>query len=110
MKNGKSFTLIWSYLKHDKIKLFIYVFLTLLTFFPQLVTAYLWGKALEYLLAKNFMNFALYLFVYEILFMFFYGLVELISDKLYKTLEIKFIKNITKDLYSKLISLPSKAF
>ncbi len=108
-KNMK-ISLIWNYLKNDKIKLFGYIFLTLISFFPQLITAFIWGKALEFLLDKNFPQFALYLFFYNGVLILTWGLIQLIKDRLYKTLEIKFMKNVMEDLFSKIISLPSKAF
>ena len=49
-KKFKNFKLIFKYLKNDKYKLIIYSILLIIVFAPSLYSAFLWGKALEFLL------------------------------------------------------------
>ena len=57
MKKMNSFKILWNYIKEDKLKLFLYIFLVILTYLPVLFSAYFWGKALEYLILKDFIFF-----------------------------------------------------
>ena len=110
MKKNKSFSIIFKYLKNDKLKLVIYLILVLLSYLPSLVSSFFWGFALEALIKKDFTNFALYLIVWEGLMIFFYSILSVPRDILYNYLEIKFTKNIAKDLYNKISKLPAKAY
>ena len=65
MKKAKSFKVLFHYLKDDKLKLFIYVLLVLLTYLPALLAAYFCGRALEVLLLKDVFGFIIYLAIWE---------------------------------------------
>ena len=110
MNKVKSFKVLWKYIKDDKFKLFIYVLLVIFTYAPTILSAFFWGKALEELLTKNIYNFAIYLGLWEGLYIIFYSILQLPRDYLYNYLEIKFIKNASKDLYKKIDKLPAIAF
>ena len=110
MNKVKSFKVLWKYIKDDKFKLFIYVLLVILTYAPTILSAFFWGKALEELLTKNIYNFVIYLGLWEGLYIIFYSILQLPRDYLYNYLEIKFIKNASKDLYKKIDNLPVIAF
>ena len=110
MNKVKSFKVLWKYIKDDKFKLFIYVLLVILTYAPTILSAVFWGKALEELLTKNIYNFVIYLGLWEGLYIIFYSILQLPRDYLYNYLEIKFIKNASKDLYKKINNLPAIAF
>lgn len=110
MNKIKSFEVLWKYIKDDKFKLFIYVLLVILTYAPTILSAFFWGKALEELLTKNIYNFVIYLGLWEGLYIIFYSILQLPRDYLYNYLEIKFIKNASKDLYKKIDNLPAIAF
>lgn len=110
MNKIKSFKVLWKYIKDDKFKLFIYVLLVILTYAPTILSAFFWGKALEELLTKNIYNFVIYLGLWEGLYIIFYSILQLPRDYLYNYLEIKFIKNASKDLYKKIDNLPAIAF
>ena len=110
MKKFSSFKILWHYLKDDKIKLFLYILLVLLTYLPGLATAIFWGLALEELMEMNLKGFVLYLAIWEGLFIFFYTILQIPRDYLYNYLEIKFMKNVSKDLYRKINNLPAIAF
>ena len=110
MKKFSSFKILWHYLKDDKVKLFIYILLVLLTYLPGLATAIFWGLALEELIEMNLKGFVMYLAIWEGLFIFFYTILQIPRDYLYNYLEIKFMKNVSKDLYRKIDNLPAIAF
>ena len=110
LKKLKNFKILWKYLKQDKLKLFLYLFLVVITYVPALLSAFFWGIAIEYLIAKEFMKFAIYLFCWSGLLMLFYSLLQYPRDRLYNRLEINFIKNVSIDMYKKIQNLPSVAF
>lgn len=110
MKKLNSFKILFHYLKDEKIKLCLYIFLVLMTYLPSLATAFFWGIALEALIGGKFLSFVLYLAIWEGLFILFYTVLQVPRDKLYNYLEIKFTKNVSKDLYRKIDCLPVKAF
>ena len=110
MKKFSNFKVLFHYLRKEKIKLGIYILLVLLTYIPVLAAAYLWGIALEALIQKELMKFVLYLALWEGLFTICYSLLQIPRDTLYNYLEIKFMENVSKDLYKKMDSLPAKAF
>ena len=110
MKKFSNFKVLFHYLKKEKLKLGIYILLVLLSYLPVLAAAYLWGIALEALIQKEFMRFVLYLALWEGLFTLCYSILQIPRDTLYNYLEIKFMENVSKDLYKKMDSLPAKAF
>lgn len=105
-----SFRILWQYIKEDKLKLFLYIFLVILTYLPVLFSAYFWGKALEYLILKDFKNFLFYLIIWEGTYIILYTILQIPKDKLYNNLELKFMKNVSIDLYKKIDNFPAKAF
>ena len=110
MKKMNSFKILWNYIKEDKLKLFLYIFLVILTYLPVLFSAYFWVKALEYLILKDFKNFLIYLIIWEGTYIILYTILQIPKDKLYNNLELKFMKNVSIDLYKKIDNLPAKAF
>ena len=110
MQKLKNFKLIINYLKDDKLKMTLYVILVLCMYIPALFSTYFWGKALEYLLNNNLNMFALYLLIWVLISILCYTVIQIIKDKLYNYLEIKFTKNVTIDLYNKIDKLPAIAF
>ncbi len=110
MKKFKSFKVLFHYLKNEKIKLFIYILLVLLSYLPALVAAYFWGMAIQYLLAKELTKFIMFLMIWEGIYIFCYSILQIPRDKLYNYFEIKFMKEVSKDLYVKIDNLPSIAF
>ena len=110
MKLKNNWKILWHYLKDEKLKLFIYLTLVILTYIPGLLSAILWGLALEHLTNMNFRMFLFYLIIWESSFIFFYVILSAPRDFLYNHLEIKFSKNVLKDLYHKITKLPAIAF
>lgn len=110
MKNRNAFSIIFKYLKNDKIKLFTYLILVLFSYLPGLLAAFFWGYALEKLVLKEFNSFAIYIVIWESIWIFFFVILSIPRDMLYNYLEIKFTKNVSKDLYSKMSNLPARAF
>ena len=108
---GKNnFKILWSYLKNEKIRLFIYIFLIFMSYIPTLGAAFFWGKALEYLVIGDFSNFLLSLSIWSAIYIIFYSLLSIPREYIYNYLEIKFNKNVIKDLYKKVVDLPCVAF
>lgn len=110
MKKLSSFKILFRYLKDEKIRLFLYVLLVLFSYLPALLSAYLWGIAIEKLILKDFYGFIKFLAIWEGIYILFYTILQIPRDKLYNYLEIKFTKNVSKDLYRKIDCLPAKAF
>lgn len=110
MEKAKSFKILWHYLKNEKIKLFSYIFLVMFTYFPALLTAYLEGKTIELLVSKDFSGFIIFLLIWESLYIVCYSILQIPRDYLYNYLELKFMKNVSKDIYKKIDNLPAIAF
>lgn len=102
----KNFKLLWYYLKDEKLKLFIYLFLAFIGTLPSLCSAYFIGMALEGLINKNFGNFILYLSIWSSMYIIFYCILQVPRERLFSYLNIKFNKNVIKDLYKKVTDLP----
>lgn len=109
-KKVKKENLIFKYLKNDKLKLITYLILVFTSYVPSLGAAFFWGLALEKLIIKDFSGFVLYLAIWEGLYIIFYSILSMPRDYLYNYLEIKFTKNVIKDLYHKISDLPAIAF
>ena len=109
MKKVKE-NLIFKYLKEDKLKLIIYLILVFTSYVPSLGAAFFWGLALEKLIIQDFQSFVLYLAIWEGLYILFYSILSMPRDYLYNYLEIKFTKNVIKDLYHKISNLPAIAY
>lgn len=110
MKKFSTFKVLLHYLKDDKLKLSIYIFLVLITYLPSLLSAFFWGFALERLIEKDIYGFIMYLGLWEGLFILFYTILQIPRDTLYNYLEIKFTREVSKDLYKKIDNLPARAF
>ena len=110
MKKLNNFKLLFKYLYKDKFKIFVYILLVLSTYVPVLCAAFLWGRSLEKLLANNFKGFVIYFATWVGIYIFCYSILQVLRDKLYNYLEIKFTKNASIDLYNKIDRLPSIAF
>lgn len=106
----KNFKILWQYLKKDKLELFIYIFLVIMTYIPALLSAFFWGKAVEYLINYNFTNFVIYLAFWESFYIIFYCILQYPRDRIYNKLELNFMKNVSIDMYKKIQNLPTVAF
>lgn len=110
MQKTKTFKVLWYYLKDEKLKLALYISLVMLTYLPTLLAAYFWGKALELLILRDLWGFIKYLVYWEGLYILFSTFLQVPKNKIYYYLEIKFMKMVSKDLYTKMDKLPAKAF
>lgn len=110
MKKYNNFKILWHYLKDEKPRLILYMLLVLSSYLPVLFAAYFWGKALEFLILKDIMGFIKYLALWEGIYILLFSLLQIPRDKIYNYLEIKFIENVSMDLYKKIDCLPAKAF
>lgn len=110
MKKMKNFKILFRYLKDEKVRLFLYILLVVLSYLPSLLGVCYWGLALEKLVLQDFNGFVFYLIVMSCINILFYSILQIPRDSLYNYLEIKFTKNVSKDLYRKIDSLPAKSF
>lgn len=101
--------MLWEYLKDEKLRLFIYVFLVILTYLPSLLASFFWGIALEALILGNFTKFTMFLAIWEGTYILFYAIISVPKDSIYNYLEIKFNKRVIKDLYTKIVNMPAIA-
>ena len=81
-----------------------------MSYLPALISAYFWGKALEFLLLKDATKFLLYLIIWEGIYIFCYSILQIPRDKIYNYLELKFMREVSNDLYKKIDNLPAIAF
>ena len=110
MKKLKNFKILWKYLKLDKTRLFLYLFLVVITYLPALLSSFFWGYAIEFLISSNFKMFAIYLLGWSTLLILFYSVLQYPRDRLYNMLEINFVKRVSIDMYEHIQNLPSVAF
>ena len=61
IKNKKkgNFKLIFSYLKDEKLRVFLYIFLVCITYLPVLLSTFFWGYAIDALIHGIFDKFLL---------------------------------------------------
>ena len=110
MKKFKNFKILFHYLNDEKFKLVLYVLLVLLSYLPALVAAYFWGSAVEFLIEKDLKSFIIYLGLWEGIYIICYSILRIPRDRLFNYFEIKFMKNVSQDLYTKIDNLPAIAF
>ena len=110
MNKLTNFKILWKYLKLDKFKLFLYLFLVVITYLPALLSSFFWGYAIEALISNNLNMFITYLLGWTILLILFYSVLQYPRERLYNTLEINFIKRVSIDMYEHIQNLPSVAF
>ena len=112
IKNKKkgNFKLIFSYLKDEKLRIFLYIFLVCITYLPVLLSTFFWGYAIDALIGGIFEKFLVFLILRESMHILFYCLLAIPRDLIYNYLEIKFSKNVLKDLYRKISDMPAVAF
>ncbi|MBQ1813145.1 MAG: ABC transporter ATP-binding protein [Bacilli bacterium] len=109
-KKYNTFKLIFSYLKDEKPRLFMYIFLVIMTYIPALLSSFFWGFAIQALITNLFKKFLIFLLLREGTHILFYSLLSIPRDLIYNKLEIKFSKNVLKDLYRKITDMPTRAF
>ncbi len=110
MEKLRNFKIIWDYIKDEKFKFFMYVLLVALSYIPSIAAVCFWGLAVEALTIKDFNLFLFYLIVYEGVYILFYTVLQIPRDYLYNYFEIKFTKEVSKHLYSKIDKMPAIAF
>lgn len=106
----KTFKILWHYIKDDKLRLFGYIVLVAVSYLPSLFAAVLWGVLIEALTEGHFDQFVFYLAIYEGIYILLFSILQIPRDYLYNYLEIKFMRNVSKDLYCKIDNLPAVAF
>jgi len=110
MKGLKSFKILFRYFKHDKLKLFTYILFTIIKYFEPLLNTFMWANALQALFDRKQELFFKYLILWSLVHIITWVFVQLPGDLIFNHLEKKFMENINKDLYSKVLDLPAVAF
>ena len=110
MKSLRYFKILFRYFKNDKLKLSLYIILTISKHFEPLINAFIWAKAFEALTLGLTSEFIKYLIAWSGLIIFTWVIIQLPTDLLYNYLEKKFMENVSKDLYTKVSLLPAVAF
>lgn len=108
--NLVKFKLIWSYLRNDKFYILLYLILFLLAYIPPFLTPIFSGYALQNLVDNNLNSFITNLIILTSINLFSYTIIRVPLEHLYNYLEIKFMSDISKDLYHKIDNLPCIAF
>ncbi len=110
MKFFHMFKSLWRFMKEDKAKLIIFIMISFIASFQYLVFPFLWGKAIGNLLEYDINKFIMYLSIWSGLAIFIRLAIDFPQDYLRNFLEIKFMKKVSKNLFSKVIDLPCGAY
>ena len=110
MKDIKYFKIVLNYLKSSKIYVFFFVLVDILYNAIPLFVAILWANSIDSLTIMNQPQFIINLILWVICEVLCWGVCQLIHDYLYIKLENIFVKNISIDLYKKMINLPAIAY
>ncbi len=100
----------WHYLKEDRNKVIIYILLIITGSFVGLVPAYIFGYAVDRLVARDFDMFVMALIMQGLIVIVQYILFFFYKEYLYTKIEINFFRKITKDLFKKALDLPVRAY
>ena len=106
----KDFKILFRYFKDDKLKLSLYIILTILKHFEPLLNAFIWAKAFQAIYDKDASTFVLYLIIWSSVIILAWVVIQTPTDLLFNYLEKKFMENVNKDLYKKVSDLPAIAF
>lgn len=110
MKKLKSFKILWKYLKKDKLRLFLYLLLVIISYLPSLFTPYFLGKAVEFLINSDWNSFIINLAIWNGFFLVASSILQAPRELLYNRLDVNFLKNVSNDMYKKIDNLPTIAF
>ena len=109
MKSLNHFKILFRYFKKDKLKLSLYLILTILKHFEPLINAFIWANAFQALADGNKTLFFKFLICWSGIIIFAWVFVQLPTDLIYNKLEKKFMENVSKDLYVKVSNMPALA-
>src|SRR5574344_1708286 len=109
-KKNNSFKILWQYLKKDQFTFIFYIIMVVIFYIPNIIEPYFWGKALDALSKVDWKNFFLFICLSSGTEIITYGFLYLPRNKSYNKLEMDFFKNVSIDLYQKIINMPAKAF
>ena len=106
----KDFKILFRYFKEDKLKLSLYILLTITKYFEPLLNAFIWATAFQAIFDHNLRKFTIYLILWSSIIIFAWVIIQIPADLLYHYLEKKFMENVNKDLYVKVSDMPAIAF
>ena len=106
----KDFKILFRYFKEDKLKLSLYILLTITKYFEPLLNAFIWANVFQAIFDHNLSRFTIYLILWSSVIIFAWVIIQIPTDLLYNYLEKKFMENVNKDLYAKVSDMPAIAF
>lgn len=110
MKRLEIFKVLLRYFKNDKLKLILYIFLTVVMHFEPLVNAFIWSSVFQALSDGKEAAYILYLVSWSGILILCWVIFLIPRDLLYNYLEKKFMENVSIDLYKKVGDMPAIAF
>ena len=110
MKSLKNFKILFRYFKKDKLKLTLYILLTVIKYFEPLINAFIWAFAFDALANGEQTKFIYCLIAWSSIAITSWVIIQIPLDLIYNYLEKKFMENVNKDLYAKVSNMPAIAF
>lgn len=110
MKDINYFKLMLKYLKNDKLRMTLYIIVTISLNILPLATSIFWAYAVDNLTINQEANFIIFLTLFGLSNIISWAICSTIKELLYNKLEKDFIKNGQIDLYHKILDLPAIAF
>ena len=110
MKDLKNFKIIFKYLKKEKVRVILYILLSIIINIVPLTTSIFWAYTVDNLTTNQEVNFLIFLALFSLSNILSWSIIYTLQELLYNRLEKIFIKNGQIELYNKILNLPAIAF
>ena len=110
MKDLKNFKIIIKYLKKEKVRVILYILLSIIINIVPLTTSIFWAYTVDNLTTNQEVNFLIFLALFSLSNILSWSIIYTLQELLYNRLEKIFIKNGQIELYNKILNLPAIAF
>lgn len=110
MKDLKNFKIIIKYLKKEKVRVILYILLSIIINIVPLTTSIFWAYTVDNLTTNQEVNFLIFLTLFSLSNILSWSIIYTLQELLYNRLEKIFIKNGQIELYNKILNLPAIAF
>ena len=110
MKDLKNFKIIIKYLKKEKVRVILYILLSIIINIVPLTTSIFWAYTVDNLTTNQEVNFLIFLILFSLSNILSWSIIYTLKELLYNRLEKIFIKNGQIELYNKILNLPAIAF
>ena len=110
MKDLKNFKIIIKYLKKEKVRVILYILLSIIINIVPLTTSIFWAYTVDNLTTNQEVNFLIFLALFSLSNILSWAIIYTLQELLYNRLEKIFIKNGQIELYNKILNLPAIAF